>query len=127
MAHRRVKDVDYDEEEDYYDDEDDSYYTEATPATPAAPTMSAEDQASLRDGVVAVREVLGGEGTDGAAVTTKEIEESLWYYYFDVEKTVAYLLSMWPCLAFQPPKEKMDRGLVTVLHDDLIEHKRCQS
>ena len=93
MAHRRVKDVDYDEEEEeYYDDGDDeSYYAE--PAATAAPAMSAEDQASMREGVAAVREVLGGDGTEGAGVTTKEIEESLWYYYFDVEKTVAYLLS----------------------------------
>jgi len=103
MAHRRVKDVDYDEEEeDYYDEEDDAYYTEAAPTAPAAPTMSAEDQASMRDGVAAVREILGGEGTEGAAVTNKEIEESLWYYYFDVEKTIAYLLSMCPHIIFSP-------------------------
>jgi len=26
-------------------------------------------------------------------VTDKEIEEALWYYYFDVDKSVTYLLS----------------------------------
>lgn len=92
MAHRRVKDVEYDEEEDY-DYEDDSYYDEAAPTAPAAQGMSAEDQANMREGAAAVRDVLGGAGSEGAAITTKEIEESLWYYYFDVEKTVAYLLS----------------------------------
>lgn len=109
MAHRRVKDVDYDEEEDDFYDEDDSYYEEAAPTVQAAPTMSKEDQASMRDGLAAVREVLGGEGTEGAAVTDKEIEESLWYYYFDVEKTVAYLLSMWTTCSsvlYRPKKMK---------------------
>jgi elongation factor 1 alpha-like protein len=80
MAHRRVKDVSYDE-----DDYDDYEEEEA----PAEPSMTTEDQARLREGFEQVREALGA----GSPATTKEIEESLWYYYFDVEKTVAYLLS----------------------------------
>lgn len=49
----------------------------------------------LQDGVRQVREVLG---TDIPGLTDPNIEESLWYYYFDVTKTVNYILS-----AFQPP------------------------
>jgi len=39
----------------------------------------------------AVRELLGDESE--AIVLDKDIEESLWYYYFDVAKTVDYVLS----------------------------------
>lgn len=81
MAHRRVKDVSYDEDDyDDYEEEEEEL---------AEPSMTAEDQARLRQGSVEVREALGA----GSPATTKEIEEALWYYYYDVEKTVAYLLS----------------------------------
>ena len=36
-----------------------------------------------------VRSILGD-----FPVTDKEIQDSLWHYYYDVEKTVAYILSM---------------------------------
>lgn len=42
----------------------------------------------LNVGLQKVREVLGNE-----VATDKEIRESLWYYFFDVEKTVNYILS----------------------------------
>ena len=40
-------------------------------------------------GTAKVRSVLGRE----VLFTDREIQESLWHYYYDVEKTVAYLLS----------------------------------
>lgn len=43
----------------------------------------------LRRGTDEVRNILGAD----APVTDKDIEESLYYYYYDVEKTVNYLLS----------------------------------
>ena len=43
----------------------------------------------LRIGTIKVREFLG----DDVPVTNKEIEDSLWHYYYDVDKTVNYLLS----------------------------------
>lgn len=39
-------------------------------------------------GLVNVRAVLGS----ASGVSDKEIKDSLWYYYFDDEKTVSYLL-----------------------------------
>jgi elongation factor 1 alpha-like protein len=42
----------------------------------------------LNVGLRKVREILGNE-----VATDKEIQESLWYYFFDVEKTVNYILS----------------------------------
>lgn len=46
----------------------------------------------LHKGKTEVRSILGGEAI---VVTDAEIEESLWHYYYDVDKTVNYLRSMW--------------------------------
>lgn len=43
----------------------------------------------LQEGTVKVRQVLGPD----LKVTDEEIQESLWHYYYDVEKTVNYILS----------------------------------
>ncbi len=43
----------------------------------------------MRDGTVKVREALGPD----IVVTDKEIQDSLWHYYYDVGKTVTWLLS----------------------------------
>lgn len=43
----------------------------------------------MRLGTAEVREVLGPE----VSITDKEIEDSLWHYYYDIDKTVNYLLS----------------------------------
>ena len=43
----------------------------------------------MREGTIKVRDVLGPD----IAVTDKEIQDSLWHYYYDIEKTVTYLLS----------------------------------
>ncbi|EPS41099.1 hypothetical protein H072_4950 [Dactylellina haptotyla CBS 200.50] len=67
---------DYDGEEDYYEEEDQG--------------MSPEDKAKMVDGLRRVREVLGD---DVPSLTNERIEETLWYYYFDVEKSITYLLN----------------------------------
>lgn len=43
----------------------------------------------LRTGILQVRSILG----DSVSVTSTEIEDSLWHYYYDVDKTVNYLRS----------------------------------
>lgn len=43
----------------------------------------------LRQGTIVVREVLGA----GLGISDAKIQESLWHYYYDVEKSVNYLLS----------------------------------
>ena len=43
----------------------------------------------LRLGTIKVRDILG----EDAGITDKEIEDSLWHYYYDIDKTVNYLLS----------------------------------
>lgn len=44
----------------------------------------------MREGTIKVRQTLGG---DVPAITDKEIQEALWHYYYDVEKSVTYLLN----------------------------------
>ena len=44
------------------------------------------------NGLGSVRAVLGSEAGAGGGLSDKDIKDSLWYYYFDVEKTVEYLL-----------------------------------
>lgn len=57
--------------------------------TKSNPTeLSAHDKQQLQDGTTKVRSILGSD-----AGTDEEIQESLWHYYYDVEKTVNYILS----------------------------------
>ncbi|KAI1429873.1 hypothetical protein F5Y12DRAFT_709877 [Xylaria sp. FL1777] len=52
--------------------------------------LSPEDRAQMIAGTAQVRVALG---SDSSKVTTQQIEEALWHYYYDVEKSVAYLAS----------------------------------
>lgn len=52
----------------------------------------------MRLGTIAVREALP---STAAHVTDKEIQESLWHYYYDVERSVAYLVGK------HTPKQKV--------------------
>ncbi|KAJ2769774.1 hypothetical protein IWQ56_002422, partial [Coemansia nantahalensis] len=51
--------------------------------------MSEDDAAKMQAGLAAVREAIG----QTSAVTDSEIKESLWYYYFDSDATIAWLRS----------------------------------
>lgn len=92
MAHRRVKDIDYDEDEydDYYSGEDEYAY-EGGAAAEETDDMTAEDKEQMRLGTQKVREALGDDYT---SVTDAAIQEALWHYYYDVGKSVTYLKSM---------------------------------
>ena len=98
MAHRRVKEIDYDEDEydDYYSGEEEEYGYEGADTGAAAPAASQEDELSpedkeqMRIGTENVRAALG----DAADfVTDDAIQEALWHYYYDVAKSVTYLKS----------------------------------
>lgn len=88
--HQEFRSVQSTLDEHYYDDDD---YEEEEEE------LSAEDQAAMRQGVADVKAALGVEASK---VTTKQIEEALYYYYYDVEKTVHYLLTKF--IAPAPPK-----------------------
>ncbi|KAG0096859.1 HBS1-like protein [Podila epicladia] len=76
--HRNVRNMDLDDELDDGYDEDD--YIEDTPLT-------ADEQAQMADAVEDVKAMLGG-----AKISLKEIEDAVYYYYFDVDKAASYLI-----------------------------------
>lgn len=82
MSHRRVKAIEFDDE-DLYDEEDD--FDE-----PEVQGPSAEDKEQLRLSAIEVREQLGPD----FETLDQEIQETLWYYYYDIGKTVTYIKSM---------------------------------
>ncbi|KAL2044964.1 hypothetical protein N7G274_002739 [Stereocaulon virgatum] len=88
--HKLVKALDLDEELDDFNGGAESDYDE----------VSAGDREQLRLGTIKVREMLGDE----SGITNQEIEDSLWHYYYDADKTVTYLLSQMS--NSQPKKSK---------------------
>ncbi|KAK4691505.1 elongation factor 1 alpha-like protein, partial [Lecanoromycetidae sp. Uapishka_2] len=78
--HKLVKALDLDEELDDFDGGAESDSDEG---------VSIEDKEQLRLGLIKVRDVLGPD----VPVTNEEIEDSLWHYYYDVEKTVNYIIT----------------------------------
>lgn len=61
--------------------------------------LSAEDEAAMANGTTEVRKALGN---DASKVTLAQIQDALWHYYYDVEKSVAYLNKTF--IAPPPPK-----------------------
>ncbi|KAF2196590.1 hypothetical protein GQ43DRAFT_498411 [Delitschia confertaspora ATCC 74209] len=93
-SHHRAKNVAYDDDdvysdEDYVEQEEDAHMTE-------------EDKEQMRLGTIQVKEALGSTVT----VSDKEIEESLWHYYYDVDKAVVYLKNKHTPKTAQPKKQK---------------------
>lgn len=68
-------------------DEDDLYdYEEAYEEEPQG--ISADDQKHMLTGTIAVRE---GLGDTSDFITDKEIQDALWHYFYDANKSIAYL------------------------------------
>ena len=90
MSNRRTKDVSYDDYDDYDEEEGEHWISSAeTFHANEFVEMSPEDREQLRAGTVKVKAALGSDyqGTD------KDIEDALYYYYYDVDKSVEYLKS----------------------------------
>lgn len=77
--HQYIRNLDYqeavDEYEGYSEEEDE---------------LSPEDRELMNKGTADVQAALGVEAS---RVTVAQIEEALWHYYYDVDKSVAYLIS----------------------------------
>lgn len=73
---------------------DDDDYSDAD-----AEELGAEDKALMEQGTADIREALGVEASK---VTTEQIQEALWHYYYDVDKSVTYLITKF--IAPAPPK-----------------------
>lgn len=76
--HRLVKALDLDDELNDYDGAGASDDEQ----------VDAEAEQQLREGTVKVRAIIGN------GYPESEIHDTLWHYYYDVEKTVKYLLGM---------------------------------
>ena len=80
-SHKRVKDIDYDEDDMYSGDEDDYDNT-------GDDGLTAEDKENFATLTPVVRAELEEAGLQ---VENKEIEDALWHYFWDVGKSVTYL------------------------------------
>lgn len=88
MSNRRVKSLA--QEDDDFDDDDDFDGGDDSYGAGEDNELSSEDQEQMREGTIKVREALG----TAFPVSDKDIQETLWHYYYDVGKSVVYLKSM---------------------------------
>ncbi|KAK3503606.1 P-loop containing nucleoside triphosphate hydrolase protein [Neurospora crassa] len=86
--HQNIRNLDYEAELEEYGAFSDEEEEELSP----------EDQVRMREGTAQVLEALGVEAHK---VPKAQIEESLWHYYWDVDKTITYLISKY----IDPPKK----------------------
>ena len=63
----------------------------------------------MTQGTIDVRATLGPAGSE---ITTAQIEEALWHYYYDLDKTVTYLVTKFiaPPPASSPKASKASKG-----------------
>lgn len=80
--HRAYQNYDYENDLDEYDGDE---YAEEEENE-----LSPEDKLQMAEGTAEVRRLLA---TQAQQVTTQQIQEALWHYYYDVDKTVAYLIN----------------------------------
>jgi len=52
--------------------------------------MSEEDRAAMDEGVAHIYSIIG----DDTSVSLQTIQETLWYYYFDKEESVNFILGI---------------------------------
>ncbi|CAG9992518.1 unnamed protein product [Clonostachys byssicola] len=75
--------------------------------------LSPEDQAAMEHGTAEVRAALG---KNASKITLKQIQDALWNYYYDVDKSVAFLNKTYLATAPKPtpaaaPKKKTPEGM----------------
>ncbi|KAH9885042.1 hypothetical protein F4778DRAFT_761735 [Xylariomycetidae sp. FL2044] len=65
--------------------------------------LSPEDRAQMTAGTAEIRAALG---TESSKVTTQQIEEALWHYYYDIDKSITYLMNKFVA----PPTPKASKN-----------------
>ncbi|KAG7109632.1 HBS1-like protein like [Verticillium longisporum] len=98
--HQAVRNLDYEEVLDEYDADDGEL---------GADQLTPEDRDTLAKGAEQVCETLGSAA---GSLTTQQIHDALWYYYYDIEKTVDYLLKKYitPPTPKSEPKKPKEAG-----------------
>lgn len=79
--HQAYRNYDYENDLDEYDGAEDYGEEEAE--------LSPEDKAQMEAATIEVRGALGHQASK---VTTTQIQDALWHYYYDVNKTATYLV-----------------------------------
>ncbi|UKZ80944.1 hypothetical protein TrVFT333_008709 [Trichoderma virens FT-333] len=77
--------------------------------------LSPEDKIAMQNGTAEVRKALG---TEAGKVTVAQIQEALWHYYYDIDKSVAYLTKTFIAPAPKPAPKKAPEeniGLISKL------------
>ncbi|KAI0026089.1 hypothetical protein F4780DRAFT_774286 [Xylariomycetidae sp. FL0641] len=98
--HQAYRNYDYENDLDEYEGADYSDGEEE---------LSPEDRAQMTAASAQVRAALG---TESAKVTSRQLEDALWHYYYDVDKSVSYLTTKFlaPKPAKNAPPRKKDTG-----------------
>ncbi|TWU73093.1 Hsp70 suppressor, GTPase facilitates ribosomal subunit dissociation [Metarhizium rileyi] len=95
---------------DFYDEDDlydgDEYEDEQDGE------LSLDDKKAMEKGTADVKKALGANSNK---VTVKQIQEALWHYYYDVEKSVTYLSKTF--VAPPPPKPTPKKAPESKLHE----------
>lgn len=81
--HRIFQNYDYENELDDFDGEYEAEEEEEQNE------LSAEDKVQMAEGTAEVTALLGPSADK---VTTQQIQDALWHYYYDIDKTVAYII-----------------------------------
>ncbi|OAQ96838.1 hypothetical protein LLEC1_03879 [Akanthomyces lecanii] len=91
------------EDDDFYDPHEDEYEGEEDDG------MSPEDRVAM---AIATEEVKKTLGEDASKVSVTQIQEALWHYYYDVEKSVGYLQKTFISPTPKPtPKKATPEGM----------------
>jgi elongation factor 1 alpha-like protein len=113
---------DYDDDVDDYDDDD---YAEdvhedqlspedrGTPPTIMAQSRKKADRNAAQM-TAATAEVVAALGDQASKVKTQQIQDALWHYYYDVDKSVAYLKTTF----IPPPSQKSHKKEPTANNGD---------
>ncbi|TDZ38528.1 HBS1-like protein [Colletotrichum spinosum] len=103
--HQAVRNLDYEEVLDEYDaDSGDQFEGDENEQ------LSAEDREAFNINTALVESSLG---SDAEKVTTKQIHDALWYYYYDVDKTVSYLRNKFVAPPTKPEPKKVKHGVTS--------------
>jgi elongation factor 1 alpha-like protein len=86
MSRHRIKNIDFVDDDYGEGDEEDEYEDDNM--------VSPEDHEQMRLSMVEARKLLDSE-IPPVPASDQEICEALWHYYYDVEKSVGYLRSVY--------------------------------
>lgn len=74
--------------------------------------LSPEDKVAMSQGTADVQKALGD---DANKVTAKQIQDALWHYFYDIEKSVSYLKKTYIAPPPKPAPKKAPEGMSTAV------------